>query len=549
MTKRYDIGIKHQAGPKLLVRWGGPRLTRKFSANSQVPGKICANRIGLAKHVLAFDAKRASHRDCRRPGQEEYEMKSLEAGIAIKCLAIAFVWASNASAATINAASCSSTAVTSAIAAASNGDTVRVPAGTCTWSSPPSLPSSKGISLIGAGAGSTVITLTGTLDSICSPGKPHRISGFTFQNAPSITGLMVGGACSGMRIDNNIFQNFSSGADAIQWDSFWQGTGWVYGVVDHNTFKGSTNFRGLLLIGNNSSTWPASPLGTANAVYLENNVFDFTSMQNAGAGCVDSNYTSAYVFRNNTTKNCLVTAHGVCNAHGTISVEIYDNTLVVNGSSPWPDGYRTIHHQGSGEMMAYNNRFTASSGKSSNALEVTHYRSAPAGAAGCSLYPRCDGFAAVDGNRSPRTTYYGYACLYQPGRNGSNALSPIYVWNNEWSDNGAVVNLAVDDPWGSGTPSPFTHIQANRDFYNYVKTGFNGTSGTGQGTLASRPATCTTSSEAGGGVGYWATDTKTLYRCSATNTWTVQYRPYAYPHPLVGGTALPPPFLYPPVVN
>ena len=28
----------------------------------------------------------------------------------------------------------------------------------------------------------------------------------------------------------------------------------------------------------------------------------------------------------------------------------------------------------------------------------------------------------------------------------------------------------------------------------------------------------------------------TLYRCSGTNTWTVHYTPYAYPHPLVIGS-------------
>jgi hypothetical protein len=44
--------------------------------------------------------------------------------------------------------------------------------------------------------------------------------------------------------------------------------------------------------------------------------------------------------------------------------------------------------------------------------------------------------------------------------------------------------------------------------------------------------------ETGGGVGYFATDQGaqgTVYRCSAANTWTVHYTPYAYPHPLTSG--------------
>jgi hypothetical protein len=69
----------------------------------------------------------------------------------------------------------------------------------------------------------------------------------------------------------------------------------------------------------------------------------------------------------------------------------------------------------------------------------------------------------------------------------------------------------------------------------------------GFGNLSNRPTTCTTNAlETGGGVGYFAIDQGsqgTLYRCSSTNTWTVHYRPYAYPHPLVtsgGGSSVPP---------
>jgi len=98
-----------------------------------------------------------------------------------------------------------------------------------------------------------------------------------------------------------------------------------------------------------------------------------------------------------------------------------------------------------------------------------------------------------------------------------------------------------------------THIIANRDYY-YTNASFDGTTGVGCGTLASRPATCTT------GVGYWATDQScssltglvgaspatpisgTLYKCTATDTWTSYYTPYTYPHPLrdAGGDIIAP---------
>jgi hypothetical protein len=60
----------------------------------------------------------------------------------------------------------------------------------------------------------------------------------------------------------------------------------------------------------------------------------------------------------------------------------------------------------------------------------------------------------------------------------------------------------------------------------------------GVGVIASRPGTCTT------GVAYWATNEGEwnstngatadgrLYKCTSTNTWTLYYTPYTYPHPL-----------------
>src|SRR5262245_53510545 len=83
------------------------------------------------------------------------------------------------------------------------------------------------------------------------------------------------------------------------------------------------------------------------------------------------------------------------------------------------------------------------------------------------------------------------------------------------------------------------------EFYLY-KSSFNGSVGIGSGPRASRPTTCTT------GVAYWSTDQGgnwnttngstndgTLDKCTATNTWTNNwYTPYAYPHPLAGGSDL-----------
>jgi hypothetical protein len=97
-------------------------------------------------------------------------------------------------------------------------------------------------------------------------------------------------------------------------------------------------------------------------------------------------------------------------------------------------------------------------------------------------------------------------------------------------------------------------LLANRDFYvnshnqsaqvspTSPFTGSPSTGpGTGYGTFANAPPTCTA------GVAYWATDQGNwnqsgsggqgqLYLCTATNTWTLSYTPYTYPHPLIAGS-------------
>lgn len=451
-----------------------------------------------------------------------------------KLIVVALFLSLPARAATHNAASCSVAHVNSAIANAASGDIVNVPPGNCVWNSEVRLPDSKGISLIGAGSTDigTVITLNSTLEVVCSAGKPHRISGFKFKDKTEGVAIGVGGTCSGFRIDHNAFTNFANSVDAMIIDEFAHQTGHLYGLIDNNTFSHpSENFRAAVIIGHNTEAWPSAMLGTAETIFFEDNTLDFGDMTNAGAGCIDANYTGHFVWRHNSSRNCLVTAHGVCNAPGTVAVEIYENAFIANGTT-WADGTRLIHHQGSGEAVIFNNTFQASSGKSEGAIGLTHYRSCPGSETGCEAYPRCNGGANIDGNRAPLATYRGYPCLHQPGRNAANALSPWYLWGNRWSDNGAKVSLLVENPWDCSVPEPATHLQTNRDFYDYVQSGFNGTSGTGTGPLASRPSSCSSSSEDGGGVGYWATDAKTLYRCRAANTWVAHYRPYTYPHPL-----------------
>ena len=73
------------------------------------------------------------------------------------CSAILLCFATTARSADITAASCSAAAVQDAINVASDGDTVTVPEGNCTWTTMVSI-DNKGLTLRGAGIGQTTIT-------------------------------------------------------------------------------------------------------------------------------------------------------------------------------------------------------------------------------------------------------------------------------------------------------------------------------------------------------------------------------------------------------
>jgi hypothetical protein len=106
-------------------------------------------------------------------------------------------------------------------------------------------------------------------------------------------------------------------------------------------------------------------------------------------------------------------------------------------------------------------------------------------------------------------------------------LEPVYCWNNKVN---GTMNAAA-----ATVNSTVPTVKENREFYNYAApVGGAQTVGVGSGTLANRPTTCTP------GVAYWATDQNTLYIATATNTWSVYYKPYVYPHPLVSGAPVPP---------
>ena len=485
-------------------------------------------------------------------------MKMLTTRNAIICLATGFFWALNAKAATINAASCSQANVQSAINAAASGDTVNVPSGTCTWSSTVNI-NGKTVVLTGAGVDVTNITAA-TNNLIVLGGTPSnqssRVTGFTFNLTNGDTAVYITGGTN-WRIDHNKFTNTTNGARQAVF-GYGLANNLFQGLFDHNT---DINVR-VLSVGEPVDAAPGGKtrwsepdaLGTEKAFYIEDNVMkaDLTLSQAVAAQSVDTNQGGKYVFRFNKTYNQYYELHSVQGSNrGTRTFEIYKNSQDIVSGYPQ---FMPMRIRG-GAGVIWGNTLTGSWVNPQIGLD--NVRSYLAGDGGL-----CNGTSAWDGNKDST----GWPCRDQIGRGQDaflwtnstpyppQASSPAYFWSNR--SGSKIYSTAVI----SGSDK---HIKNNRDFYDET-TSFNGASGTGYGTLANRPTTCTA------GVAYWATDQGNwnqsgsgdqgvLYKCAATNTWTLYYTPYTYPHPLqkAGGSSTPitptpalqPPFLKQPTVS
>lgn len=482
-------------------------------------------------------------------------------------LAVSFLSISNAMAACTGSGmtwSCTAgttiSQVNTALSNASDGAVLTFAPGSYSWGISLSFSASKGATLICATPLGCVVSGSPLWQwaNWGTTSKLYRISGFDFTGVGSYFIWLYGtrsstASLTNLRFDHNRLTVANNGADIIALGEVTGVNTIVNGVIDHNTFRTTTgNSRWLVNYAQTAASWPSSGIGTANNLFIEDNTFIDQCITNSGNAALDTDGGKiTWVVRYNNFTNTRIEHHGYYwSFQGPASSEVYGNSITMTCGSDTINGSYSIKHQGSGEWIVFNNTVTPSSGKGSAHI-LQNYRSFYDSA------NQCNGTDSEDGNRTPLATYRGYPCNRQPGRDASGTLKPQYYWNNRWND-GTAILLSLSCP-DQGIPNYCSnHIQANRDYYQGGATTqtsptspFNGTTGMGFGTLANRPITCTTGPEAldagKGGVGYWAIDTNTLYRCSATDNWTVHYRPYTYPHPLTqaeGGQPGPSPRLY-----
>jgi PKD repeat protein len=396
---------------------------------------------------------------------------------------------------TITAASPSYADVSAAVSSASPGDTVIVPVGTATWSS--NLIITKGIKLIGAGIGQTVITgnfinnyngdyfNTGSHIIVYQPAspalnEPFRLSGFTFDLDFKSNGIYLCNwtatyPISKVRIDHvKVANQYPNHYPFVIY-------GTVYGVMDNCELSNTRCWN------DNANAWTylSFSFGSANNFYFEDNIFTLGSQRTLSYG----EGGAVFCFRHN---NIILTAdmfpifdaHGNSAWHSTMGMEFYENTIDAAGH------YMSLADQRGGMGLIYNNSV---SNTSSTYIQVRE--------------------ECLDSLNPPANN----VLTGQPQH-----VSSSYFWNNMAGSTliRAIVNGTLT------YPAP--DLVTPRANYHYWEQGttFDGTTGVGVGPLSARPANCTKS------VGYWATDTNTLYRAKATNTWEEFYKPYTYPHPL-----------------
>ncbi len=358
-----------------------------------------------------------------------------------------------------------------------DGDTIVCPAGTWSWSDVNL--NNKNITLKGYGTpaadfrgstGNTIINITAGygFEIPTANTKAFRVTNFRFRSAANFaqaSGLIRIYGGHGWRFDHNDVEIYST------YNDYRGGYGLVMsrdvsGVVDHNHFvdvAGSpTCWHGaVLVLGDQTNAWslPSQVGDDAHTVFIENNRIENTFP----SPCTEPHGVFSYeggifVARYNDLVNVNIDAHGFEATIGTREYAIYENDwTIATGHAV----NRLMYLRG-GTGVVYNNRVTLEGTGFYNAAirlttpRVTENRGNPA---------RPELYGGIPA--SVCASYEGYPSVDQIGRgqsigtspNKSQALDPLYLWNNP--GNVAVVSYGGTSCTGNNSD----YIQPNRDYY------------------------------------------------------------------------------------
>lgn len=370
------------------------------------------------------------------------------------------------------------TSVAACVGAAASGDTVNVTGGgSVSWSGAVTV--RRAIRLIGPGKAN--LTVTGGVEYDPLGGeesKPFELAGFTFSgNAGfSANAPTTSVPITGLKIHDCAFNNATVRAVTL--------SGLEFGVLYNSSFNNNFISVSVIGIGTPGQNYPHA-FGDGNCLTVEDNTFG----NGAGEFVSETGQGGRLCFRHNTITGYSCPGCEVFDIHGdqgsggtTITSEYYHNNIDVGGSGT----YRWMHHRG-GQAVIINNVI-------SRALDFnfTEYRSW-GGNGLCSPY-----LAPGQINN----TVYGNNIA------GGVSQTPSFTHN--------------DQTGSCGSTHESQYLQNGRDFRI-----------ASSGTEAARPASCTDNST------YVATDTDKVFQCHPAGTWTTFFKPYAYPHPLRGGSSVP----------
>lgn len=356
----------------------------------------------------------------------------------MKYLALLLLIVFECNSATIIANSGSQADFDSAVSAASNGDTIHIPADIENWTNTTTI--SKALTIRGAGVGQTIIGYGHITPS--SPiiiwnlqaNLPHRITGLEFQtNAAAdfayngciqINGRTNPADTASFRMDNCRFTNLLGVAVIFQ-------NIHSNSVVDHIYYTGIPTARFANVFNPNwiganygDGSWVDDDhFGKGRCIVFEDSVFVYPTSGSAYA-FIDAWNGGRFVFRNNILTNGWVEAHGTDSGNrlrGTRTIEMYSNRMYGNDVNAYLGNFR------SGVSIVYSNE--ASAYTASPRYELAAYR------VDTSYAP----WGIADGSNEWDTNNVGtlIKALDQPGRSGGSLISgdtPTHLWSNGQND-------------------------------------------------------------------------------------------------------------------
>lgn len=362
-------------------------------------------------------------------------------------IAMLFVMTTFVVAANRQAASCSVSAIQSAIGSASNGDTVMVPAGNCIWSG---LSVNKAVHLQGAGVGQSNITLSGNNNITKQSAGVIRITGFSFTKSGGgngSKGFTIAGSWKNAEpviIENNSFTISDTGLFLLDV------TGGV--IIANNSFTGGwdDSFIQPKDPQDNESWSTADTLGKRDTNgklnhYIEDNTFYGGTNQG-----VDADDGTRVVYRHNDLTYSSFNTHGYATSSvGVRHFEVYNNTFHHSGGSSQIANQNWAIWIRGGTGVIFGNKIDDISGSYwGNKAEIK-------------LTIR--GAEDVRPQGSCANTRYPAPRQIGQNHNGTSYFTdPLYIWGNSGT-------LGISTDWNWGNPCGFSFsnfFQWGRDAIN-----------------------------------------------------------------------------------